>query len=75
MRCGTYYQFCSYWHCQKCCLMIFIFLIFKFTWIGLNLGGLRRNRREKMCLQPFRFRDILNRDLRVYSQRNSSEKV
>jgi len=105
MRCANYYQLYSYWHCQKCCLMIFPFSVFnplnaklnpichllallgghhilyvsrvrvKFTLIGLNLGGLRRRKREKMCLQPFRFRDIFNRDLKVYSQRSSSEKV
>jgi len=52
----------------------FAFFIFKFTWIGLNLGGLRRRKRGKCVCNPSDIETFLT-DLRVYSQRSSSEKV
>jgi hypothetical protein len=49
---------------------------FPSTWIGLNLGGLRRGKiGRKMWLLPCRFRVGFNKDLKGYSQKRGSKKV
>jgi hypothetical protein len=64
-----YFQFYSYWQCQKCCLMTFFFLFF-FLFLFININRMKsgriRNegRKEKMCLQPCTIKGSCN----IYEQ-------